>query len=172
MGHGQLRLAASSFGTPENWANELGLELALQQRRCCARWTPECIEAALRDHFGDRTTWPTKPEFEQAGLLGLYEAIGRAGTRRHLAAKLGLSGLSGEGYYRRPDRWTAAAIDRALAGFLEGRDTWPTQPMFSAAGFGGLYQVITKSPGGHDAHAARHGLARPSGRQRVHAIRQ
>lgn len=167
MGQGQLRMAVSAFGSPERWASDMGVELTLQQRRCCSRWTPDRIEATLRERFGERTTWPTKPEFEREGLLGLYEAIGRAGTRQDLAAKLGLSGLSGEGYYRRPDRWTVAAIDQALTTFLAGRATWPTQPMFAAAGLGGLFQVITKSPGGHDARAARYGLDRPSSRRRV-----
>jgi hypothetical protein len=160
MGLGQLRLAASAFGSPEVWAREIGVKFSLHQRRCCARWTAERIEATLRGLCAGSESWPTKPEFESAGLLGLYEAIARAGTRQHLAAKLGLSPPPEQGYHRGPNRWSEPAIESALAAFLAGHTVWPTQPMFAAAGLGGLYQAITKAPGGHDLRAERHGLTR------------
>ncbi len=160
MGLGRLRLAASAFGSPEGWAREIGVKFSLHQRRRCQHWTADLIETTLRQLCVGLNEWPTKPNFEQAGLLGLYEAIARAGTRQHLAAKLGLSPPPEQGYYRRPNRWTEPAIESALQAFLQDRTTWPTQPMFAAAGLGGLYQVITKSPGGHDGRAKRHGLPR------------
>jgi len=160
MGLGQLRLAASAFGSPEGWAREIGVTFSLHQRRCCARWTAERIEATLRALCAGSERWPTKPEFESAGLLGLYEAIARAGTRQHLAAKLGLAPPPEQGYYRGPNRWTERAIESALAAFLAGHTVWPTQPMFAAAGLGGLYQAIAKSHGGHDRQAERYGLPR------------
>lgn len=160
MGQSTLRQAAATFGSPQEWASECGVTLSPRQRRRWDRWTPQRIEGALVELCAGQTTWPTKRQFERADALGLYEAINRAGTRRQLAAKLGLEGPTGEGYYRVPDRWTIAAVEEALGPLLAGRAVWPRGDEFRALGLGGLYQVIAKRPGGHDACARAHGMTR------------
>lgn len=43
------------------------------------RWSPESIEQSLRAFIADRTTWPSRQEFLDAGLGGLYVAMSRYG---------------------------------------------------------------------------------------------
>lgn len=152
-----LRRALNGFGGQERWADEFGLQLPRHRRRLNS-WTDELIEAELRRFTSDTDRWPTKREFEEAGLRSLYNAIMKRQARRALAKKLGLRVL--RPYARYPIRWTDEVIDGALGELLEGRDSWPTWGDFVAADLNRLYNAIGRSTGGHDAWARRYGLPR------------
>jgi Fic family protein len=53
-------------------------------------WTEELIEAELRELTGDHEDFPTIAEFEAAGQMKLYHAIGRNGGAKEWARRLGL----------------------------------------------------------------------------------
>jgi hypothetical protein len=140
-----------------------------RQRRRLHSWTGEQIEAELRRFTAGRERWPTRREFEEAGLRSLYNAIMCRGARKPLAKKLGLRVRPR--YARLPIRWSDEAIARALSDLLDGRDSWPTWTEFVAADLNRLYQAISRSPGGHDGWARRYGLPRAN-RRRVEAARE
>jgi DNA invertase Pin-like site-specific DNA recombinase len=155
-GKATVRRVLNSFGGPDHWAEEFGLELPRTRRRLHT-WTDEQIEAELRRFTADRREWPTRLEFEEAGLRSLYGAIAKRGTRRLLARKLGLR-LPRQGA-RVPTRWTDEAIECALREMLRGRNTWPTWKDFRASRRHHLYQAI-RCHGGHDRWARRYRLPR------------
>ena len=70
--HGGMRLvsAINRSGGATRWARELGVPLRRRQP-----WTPQRIDTALTAFVQGRRTWPSRREFEQAGLGGLYAAI-------------------------------------------------------------------------------------------------
>jgi hypothetical protein len=82
-----LVAAVDRFGGPGRWARELGLPLRHRQAH---RWTPETIEIALANLVAGRQTWPSRREFAEAGLEGLYHAITRTDGHAAMAACYGL----------------------------------------------------------------------------------
>lgn len=70
-----LREALARIGGVEKWATEMGLPGGDRARGGVKKWTDETIRAKLAEFFGDRTTWPTHREFDEAGLHALYEAL-------------------------------------------------------------------------------------------------
>jgi DNA invertase Pin-like site-specific DNA recombinase len=163
-----LRRVLDGFGGQERWAGEFGVRIPRQRRRLHS-WTEEQIEAELRRFTVGAERWPTRREFEEAGLRSLYNAVMCRGARQPLAKKLGLRVLPR--YARLPIRWSDEAIDRALCDPLDGRDSWPTWTEFVAANLNCLYQAIGRSPGGHDAWAHRYGLPRAN-RRRVKSAQE
>jgi DNA invertase Pin-like site-specific DNA recombinase len=157
-----LRRALDGFGGQERWAGEFGLQIPRQRRRLHS-WTDEQIETELRRFTAGTERWPTRREFEEAGLRSLYNATMCRGARNPLAKKLGLRVLPR--YARLPILWSDEAIERALSDLLEGRDSWPTWTEFVAADLNRLYQAISRSPGGHDAWADRYRLPRQKRRR-------
>ena len=131
-----------------------------RQRRRLNSWTDERIEAELRRFTAGTHHWPTRRQFEEAGLRSLYNAIMKRRARRPLAKKLGLR--VPRRYARLPIHWTDEAIARALSELLEGRHSWPTSREFVAADLNRLYHAIGRSPGGHDGWAHRYRLPRPT----------
>ena len=158
LGKGPLRTAAAKFATPQSWAAEFEVSISEHARRCSERWTSQRINVALKGFTAGRSDWPSRQEFNAAGLHGLYDAINRQGKRHEHALRLGLQPPVGKSH-RRPGRWTQATIDAALQPLLAGRSTWPPRKVFVAAGLGGMYQAVMKTEG-HTACARRHGLPR------------
>jgi hypothetical protein len=142
-------------------AEQLGVDLPRYRRRLHS-WTDERIDTELRRLIAGTERWPTKRAFEQAGLVSLYNAIMRRGTRPYWAKRLGIPVPRHRA--TAPLRWSEEAIDRALKELLEGRDTWPTAKEFADAGLWGLYQIIGRSPGSHERWARRYGVTRPTRR--------
>jgi hypothetical protein len=167
IGKRRLRMAAGRYGSPEQWAHEFGVTFPNRARRSRQRWTAQATEDALREFVGDRPDFPARSEFKAAGLDGLHGAIERAGGRRELAGRLGLT-LPNSRYVRAPS-WTDAKIEQALAPLLAGRTTWPPRSAFAEAGLETLYSLLVRSPGGHNTWAQRYGLPRVRERKPRHA---
>jgi hypothetical protein len=75
-GRGPLLRQLEGGGDLSAWASA---STHLPRRR--APWTEPRIRATLDRFLAGRSTWPTRPEFRQAGLDGLYMVLGRRGRR-------------------------------------------------------------------------------------------
>lgn len=160
-GQGVLRDAVKWSGGPERWARELRFELPANQREV-NRWTYIRLKEEVARFTEDRTEWPTRQEFQDAGRGRLYGAVQRAGARERLACELGLYLPPGCKAHRR-NHWTEPAARAALDQLLEGRAIWPTAREFRAAGLCGLHDQLSRA-GTRDAWARRYGLTvRPPG---------
>lgn len=151
-GRGPLLRQINQTGGPVRWGGA-----ALRPRRR-SEWTDARIRAALDVILAGRTHWPTSAEFKALGLSGLYSVLERRG-RRKWAEDYGLqyrkTGGAGE-------RWTEASVREALTRLCAGRDTYPSDRDFAAAGLGGLYTTMARRYGGHDRWAGIMGLPRRS----------
>jgi hypothetical protein len=79
--------AIDRAGGAARWARQLGIPLL---HRPGHRWTPETAAAALDALLAVRRTWPSRREFEAAGLGGLYHAITATLGHAELSAHYGL----------------------------------------------------------------------------------
>ena len=77
-------------GGMERWAKDLGFEY----RKKKINWTDEEIERELLDFVGGREELPTWSEFEEAGRLKLYLAIGRHGGLADWSRRIGVQRAS------------------------------------------------------------------------------
>lgn len=73
MGRADLIGGINSQGGLRYWADRLGY--APGPSRGHPHWTDRRIREALRPLLKDRTTFPVRREFEQAGLGGLWHAL-------------------------------------------------------------------------------------------------
>ena len=119
-GRATLRRALNRFGGQERWAAELHLELPRRRRRRHS-WTDERIHTELQRLTAGSDRWPAKRVFAEAGLLSLYHAIMRRGTRGRWAQRLGVP--VPPKHVTTPLRWSDEAIDRALRELLQGRQS-------------------------------------------------
>ena len=166
-----LREVISRLHGPAWWAREMGLPGGDRPLGGVRRWTDERIHAALADFFGDRSTWPTSREFDEAGLHALREALRHYGGPERWSREMGVrwtASLRAPSRREPPERlsappqrpwpkWTEHTITVELERFLMGRRDWPRHVEFVAAGQKGLYHAVLKHGGTH-AWAARMGV--------------
>ena len=166
-----LREVISRLHGPEWWAQEMGLPGGDRPLGGVRRWTDEKIHATLAEFFGDRTTWPTSREFDEAGLHALREALRHYGGPERWSREMGVrwtprlrpaprreppAPLSAPPPRPWP-KWTEHTITVELERFLMERRDWPRHAEFVAAGHKGLYHAVLKHGGTH-AWAARMGV--------------
>ena len=109
-GGSRLVAAVDRTGGPGRWAAELGLP----SREARRAWTPDAIAAALEPLLASRRTWPSRREFEQAALGGLYAAIRHGDGHPALANRYDLP-LQRPRRHRRPPprrRARSATLER------------------------------------------------------------
>ena len=97
-----LVTAIERTGGARRWADELGLPV---RHRRGQRWTPELIAAALEPLLVGRSAWPSRLQFERAGLSGLWFAIHHGDGHAAMAARYGLA-------LKRPDLQARGRIRR------------------------------------------------------------
>lgn len=85
-----LRDALARFGGAQRWAQEMGLPGGDRPRGGIQKWTEETIRQTLARFLGDRDTWPTRREFDEAGLHAFYEALQHHGGVEHWANEMGV----------------------------------------------------------------------------------
>lgn len=68
----ELVAAIERSGGPRRWADQLGIPF---RHRRGQPWTPDTIATAVEPLLNGRSTWPSRLEFERAGLSGLWFAI-------------------------------------------------------------------------------------------------
>ena len=132
-GRKTLRDAVGRNGGIEMWAAEFDLPVQDLRRGSRRVWDDARIEAELRRFLGDRDDWPTKAEFERAGLDSLRSAIYRhgGGTRRW-ARRLGVHGPRDAGSLPRGRFWTDERIEAELREFTADAQSWPGARAFAA----------------------------------------
>ncbi len=157
-----LRNAINRTGGPDRWAQEFGLQRKDRLSGVRRGWTRELIESELRNLIGDGKTWPTQREFDDAGLDSLRTAIYRHEGSRFWAKRMGVRWRSSLGRPG-PKAWTEARIRTELQAFCTGRDVWPTEREFAAAGKRKLYNAASRN-GGVRRWAAELGVARRADR--------
>jgi hypothetical protein len=83
-------------------AADLGLRLPTG-RHVRGVWTDPAIKAALDEFLVGRTVWPTRREFQTAGLEAMLRRLARDGTRDQWAKRYGLEPPTpGDGRWARP----------------------------------------------------------------------
>ena len=158
-----LREVVSRLHGPAWWAQEMGLPGGDRPAGGVRRWTDERIHATLAELLGDRDTWPTSREFDDAGLHSLREALRRYGGPARWSQEMGVSWTPSQRPTRRREhppspppqphrpwpKWTEHTIALELERFLDGRRDWPRHVEFVAAGQKGLYHAVLKHGGPH-----------------------
>jgi hypothetical protein len=141
-----LRNAINRTGGAGRWAAEF--RLPRRNRRLGIRrgWTADAIEAQLKQLIGDSTTWPTRGEFERAGLRVMASVINAREGPASWADRLGVQ--------RRPSPpgpervfWIERRIRRELEEFCAGRAIWRTEREFLAQDKGQLYRAASRAGG-------------------------
>jgi hypothetical protein len=158
-----LRNAVNRLGGADRWAAEFGVDEPDRRAGRRRRWTEDEIEAAVRPLVKQIGRWPTRAEFAAAGLESALGAMYRYEGINTWRRRLG---------FEPPDppnaptwtRWTDERIERELRAFCCGRDHWPTETEFKAAGLRRLYSAASDH-GGVDAWKRRLGLSSASRRR-------
>jgi ribosomal protein L13E len=124
-------------------------------------WTPERIEADLREFLSEKDEWPSYREFARAGRKRLRDEVTRLGGAEAWARRLGVAYP-----HRRPGyapRWTEERVRGELAEFLSGHREWPSAVTFERGGRSALRRAVART-GGPERWAAEFGLALSSRR--------
>jgi len=141
-----LRNAVNRTGGPDRWAAEFGLPRQNRLSGIRRGWTREAIEATLRDFIGESDMWPTRRDFEQAGLSGLLSAIYTSEGPDYWARRFKVRRHRGASPSRRAI-WTEQRIRQDLEAFCAGREVWPTEREFVEADRGLLYRAASRTGG-------------------------
>jgi hypothetical protein len=153
-----LRDAVNRTGGPDRWAGEFALARPNRLSGTRRGWTPEIVEAKLRQLIGDGRDWPSRREFHAAGLGSMLTSIYLHEGPDYWATRLGVKrrpAFAGQ----RPRIWTDERIREDLEKFCAGRHVWPTEREFIAAGRQALYQAASRR-GGIPSWATALGLPR------------
>ncbi len=145
-GRTKLRNAINRTGGGDRWAAEFGLSRRNRLTGIRRAWTPAVIEDELRRLIGDRKMWPSRPEFEQAGLASLLNAVYRHEGPAYWAERVGVEYRPLKSSERRRV-WTEERIRHDLERFCAGRTQWPTEREFAASGQRALYRAASQHGG-------------------------
>lgn len=153
-----LRNAINRTGGPDRWAAELGLARRDRLSGIRRGWTPQVVEAQLIQLIGGGTRWPSRGEFERAGLGSMLVSIYRHEGPAYWARRMNVERPPSVGGHGRTV-WTQERIRDELERFCAGRATWPTEREFLDAGHGALYRAASRQ-GGIGYWADQSGLPR------------
>jgi len=165
-----LRDSINHHGGATKWAREFGLTGGDRPHGGAPRWTDERIRDVLTTFLAGRDSWPTRAEFDGAGLGALREVLRRDGSGDRWASEFGMRRRvrkSPAPRRRTPPRqirrrrewplWTRTTIRIELERFLAGRHEWPSYSEFIAAGKNGLHKAVL-AHGGSQAWAKEMGV--------------
>jgi hypothetical protein len=143
-GRKTLRDAVGRTGGIERWAAELDLPVPDLRRGSRRVWDDARVEAELRRLLAGRSEWPTKSEFERAGLGSMRTAIYlHGGGPDRWAQRLGVRRRRDPGPVPAGRVWTDERIEAELRGFLADRSEWPGSRAFGDAGRAQLYRAAS-----------------------------
>lgn len=163
QGKKALRDAVTRMGGAPYWAERLGVAYVERLPGYAPIWTEERIRADLASFLRGRKVWPSRIEFERAGLKTLRDAIGRTGGPPRWAAEFGLPRRDERRGSRRV--WTDERIESELRTLLAGSGQWPSTRAFRDAGKEPLLAAIY-ARGGPDRWCRRLGIPLPRRRGR------
>ena len=120
------------------------------------RWTPERVGSELEAFLADREVWPSRREFEAAGLNLLREAVNRLGGVEVWAAKFGLPRPNNSAGSTRI--WDERRLERAVGPLVRRLGRWPTKREFHEAGLASAQSAMYRY-GGVERWRKRFGVA-------------
>ena len=153
-----LRDAINRTGGPDRWADEFGLQRPNRLSGIRRGWTPEMVEVELGRLIGDNRTWPSRRAFQAAGLISMLSSIYAHEGSEYWAKRMGVEQRPAFAAPR-ATVWTEERIRAELGRFCAGRDLWPAEREFIAAGLRPLYAAASRR-GGIARWAAELGLPR------------
>jgi hypothetical protein len=139
-GRKPLRDAVTRLGGIERWADEFDLAIPGLRAGSRRRWDEKRIETAVRplvEHLG---RWPTRAEFEEAGIGGALTAMYSHAEYGGIDAWRQRFRVSPPPPGPKRTIWSDERIERELRSFCRGRKTWPGAREFEIAGLGRLYR--------------------------------
>lgn len=153
-----LRDAVNRTGGPDRWATEFGLPRPNRLSGIRRGWTPELVETELKKLIGGGRRWPSRREFQAAGLSSMLSSIYTHEGPEYWAQRIGVE--QHPGFARtRQGFWTEDRIREELERFCAGRENWPTEREFVSADQRALYAAASRN-GGIARWAAALGLPR------------
>jgi hypothetical protein len=141
-----LRNAVNRTGGPDRWAMDFGLPRTSRLSGIRRGWSPDAIEDALHELIGDGDVWPSRREFEKAGLYSMLTAIYRHEGPEYWAALMGVRKTAVPGNPK-GSYWTSDRIREELEAFCAGRESWPPEREFVATGKRALYRAASRKGG-------------------------
>jgi DNA invertase Pin-like site-specific DNA recombinase len=137
---GRSRLFAQCLaqGGSYYWGHRLGLRVPSWG----VRWNRERVRTALAPFLKQRTAWPGRHEFEEAGMAPVYNAAKEHGGISYWAKEFGCTNVR---VHRL--QWPEERIAEELAAFTAGRADFPRRSEFFAAGKRPLYTALSKRGG-------------------------
>jgi hypothetical protein len=151
-----LREAITRHDGARTWAARVGVDWVERRPGYAPRWTVERVRAELKPFLASRASWPSRAEFEAAGLKTLREAINRLGGVEVWAANFGLP---------RPDQrsgshrvWDDEKLQQAIAPLVKRLGRWPTKGEFRREGLASALTAVY-SYGGVQIWSERLGVA-------------
>jgi hypothetical protein len=158
-GRGSLRSAITKRGGARAWAARVGVEWVERRPGYAPRWTDPRVRAELELFLSNRTVWPSRLEFEAAGLKLLRNAISRLGGVERWAAEFGLSRPNQRSGSRRV--WDDKRIEQAIGPFVQRLGRWPTTAEFHREHLASALTAVY-TYGGVELWSERLGAARGS----------
>jgi hypothetical protein len=121
------------------------------------------LRTQLQEFTVDKQSWPSFPEFQEAGLAHLHDRAQRHGGGLRWAHELELPFIR-----RAPDGsvWTDDKVRAALSAALEGKTVWPTWKEFKDADYESLRRAVAAN-GGPERWAKEMGVHLPAKRRGV-----
>ena len=163
QGKKALRDAVTRLGGAPLWAERLGVAYVERPPGYAPIWTDDRIRAGLSSFLEDREVWPSRLEFERAGLKLLRDAVGRTGGPPRWAVEFGLPRRDERRGSRRV--WTDERIESELCDLLGASERWPSTRAFRDAGKEPLLAAIY-ARGGPVRWCKRLGIRRSAGQGR------
>jgi hypothetical protein len=152
---GQQRLLAAvrRHGGVAHWAKLIGIpkpgrpaaRSSSPRTGAASRWDDERIEAAILPLLRQLGRWPTRGEFDRAGLGAARSAVYRHGGSSAWQRRVGLQATPVNGPAAR--YWDERRIETELRRFCRRRRRWPTYSDFVAAGQRRLYNAASRRGG-------------------------
>jgi hypothetical protein len=157
-GRTALRNAVNRTRGADRWAEAFGLPRMDRRRGIRRGWTDEATYEQLGLLIGDTARWPSRREFEAAGLYSMLTTIYRHDGPDFWASRMGVRRRPTSG---KPSAksWTEDRIRLELRRFCARRELWPTEREFVEAGKRALYSAASRN-GGVARWAAELGLTR------------
>jgi hypothetical protein len=142
-GRRPLRQALARTGGSERWAAEFGLSRDSLRSGSRRVWDDRRLQDAIGPLVNRLGRWPTKAEFQRAGLASALTAVYVHRGIRWWRERLGVSPAPTAGPV--PDRriWTDRLIEAELIEFCAGRDVWPTASDFERHGRARVYRAAS-----------------------------
>jgi hypothetical protein len=135
-----LREAVTKSHGARAWAARIGVEWVERLPGYAPRWTAERVRQELKPFLARRTEWPSRQEFEAAGLKPLRDALQRLG---------GVDAWATEFELQRPTRrsgsiriWDEQRLEQAIAPLVKQLDRWPTKGEFHRAGLASALTAV------------------------------